>query len=150
MCIRILQTAKQVNNEEYQFFLKGGIVLDRSSQPANPGPAWISELAWDNIVELENLPNFKGILSSFEQNVGGWEMWYRTAGGCWPGAVPGSTLEGTEEGGPGRPASRLMAVGAVWNRVCERGRWCGVWGGHREMGGGSEDGGQPQRGSRGR
>lgn len=80
MCVRILQTANQVNNEEYQFFLKGGIVLDRSSQAANPAPAWISEMAWDNITELENLPNFKGVVSSLEQNVGAWEMWYRTAG----------------------------------------------------------------------
>lgn len=49
MCIRILQTANQVNTEEWQFFLKGGSVLDRSQQPANPNPLWISEEAWDNI-----------------------------------------------------------------------------------------------------
>jgi dynein heavy chain len=79
MCIRILQTAKQVNNQEYQFFLKGGAVLDRSEQPSNPAPSWISELAWDNVTELESLPNFKGVQGSFEQNVGAWEYWYRTA-----------------------------------------------------------------------
>ena len=49
VCTRILQTANQVNNEEWQFFLKGGNVLDRSAQPANPAPLWISEEAWDNI-----------------------------------------------------------------------------------------------------
>ena len=59
MCVRILQSASQVNTEEWQFFLKGGQVLDRSQQPANPGPAWISDLAWDSITELEHLPNFK-------------------------------------------------------------------------------------------
>ena len=59
MCVRILQSASQVNSEEWQFFLKGGQVLDRSQQPANPGPAWISDLAWDSITELDHLPNFK-------------------------------------------------------------------------------------------
>jgi len=29
MCVRILQSASQVNGEEWQFFLKGGQVLDR-------------------------------------------------------------------------------------------------------------------------
>jgi len=59
MCVRILQSASQVNSEEWQFFLKGGQVLDRSQQPANPGPAWLSDLAWDSITELDHLPNFK-------------------------------------------------------------------------------------------
>lgn len=35
--------------EEWQFFLRGGSVLDRSQQPANPSPLWISEEAWDNM-----------------------------------------------------------------------------------------------------
>ena len=79
MCIRILQSSNQVNLDEWQFFLKGGMVLDRSNQPANPAPAWISELAWDNVVELENVPHFKGVVQSFEGNAGAWEEWYRNA-----------------------------------------------------------------------
>lgn len=59
MCVRILESAHQVNSEEWQFFLKGGQVLDRSQQPPNPAPAWMSGLAWDNITQLDNLPNFK-------------------------------------------------------------------------------------------
>ena len=60
----------QVSTEEYQFFLKGGSVLDRSSQPANPAPSWLSEEAWDNVTELDNLSTFKGVASSFEQSTG--------------------------------------------------------------------------------
>ena len=72
ICIRILQTANQVNTEEWQFFLRGGSVLDRSQQAANPASTWISEAAWDNLTELESqMPNFKGIVNSFEQNSGG-------------------------------------------------------------------------------
>jgi hypothetical protein len=48
-----------VNTEEWQFFLRGGQVLDRSLQPTNPATEWLSEEAWDNITELELLPNFK-------------------------------------------------------------------------------------------
>ncbi|KAL0040883.1 hypothetical protein WJX79_008591 [Trebouxia sp. C0005] len=76
MCVRILQSASQVNIEEWQFFLKGGQVLDRSQQPANPGPAWLSDLAWDSITELEHLPNFKGVVGSFETSIDAWERWY--------------------------------------------------------------------------
>ena len=65
MCVRILQSASQVNSEEWQFFLKGGQVLDRSQQPANPGPAWLSDLAWDSITELDHLPNFKVSWTAF-------------------------------------------------------------------------------------
>ncbi|KAF5831208.1 dynein-1-beta heavy chain, flagellar inner arm I1 complex [Dunaliella salina] len=77
MCMRILQSANQINLEEWQFFLKGGTVLDRSQQPNNPSPLWISEEAWDNVTELENLANFKGIVSSMESSNGEWERWYR-------------------------------------------------------------------------
>ena len=46
---------------------------------ANPAPTWISEEAWDNITELENLPSFKDIVSSFQQNPMIWEEWYRNS-----------------------------------------------------------------------
>ena len=78
MCVRILQTSNQINNEEWQYFLRGGTVLDKKQQPPNPAPSWLSEESWDNITELENLPHFKGIVSSFEQNIGNWEEWYRS------------------------------------------------------------------------
>ena len=80
MCVRILQSDNQVDINEWQFFLRGGMVLDRSDQPPNPAPDWISELAWDNVVELEQqVPHFIGITKSFEDNPGEWEDWYRNA-----------------------------------------------------------------------
>jgi dynein heavy chain len=77
ICARILQTAAQINMEEWQFFLRGGTVLDRSSQPKNPARAWISEQGWDHINELEKLPHFKGVVASFERDTADWEAWYR-------------------------------------------------------------------------
>ena len=78
MCVRILQSDGKMNDVEWRFFLRGGAVLDRSDQPPNPAPDWISELAWDNVVELEQqVPHFMGITTHFEQNVVDWEDWYR-------------------------------------------------------------------------
>ena len=54
-------------------------MLDRAEQVENPAPTWISEEAWDNITELENLPSFKDIVSSFQQNPMIWEEWYRNS-----------------------------------------------------------------------
>ena len=80
MCVRILQSDNQVDINEWQFFLRGGMVLDRSDQPPNPAPEWISELAWDNVVELEQqVPHLIGVTKSFEENPGEWEDWYRNA-----------------------------------------------------------------------
>ncbi|MEW5313998.1 MAG: hypothetical protein WDW38_005527 [Sanguina aurantia] len=77
MCVRVLQIANQVNTEEWQFFLKGGAVLDRFGQTPNPSPSWISDEAWDNITEMNHLPHFKGITGAFAQNPGEWENWFR-------------------------------------------------------------------------
>jgi len=77
MCTKILQTVNQLNVEEFQFFMRGGSVLDHSAQPSNPDRSWMSEEAWDNITELDDLQNFKGIASSLEGAVSEWEAWYR-------------------------------------------------------------------------
>lgn len=79
ICARILQASGQVNAEEWLFFLQGGRVLDRSQQPPNPCPAWISEEAWDNLSALEHLQAFKGLTSSLESAAADWELWFRQA-----------------------------------------------------------------------
>ena len=63
--------------QEYDFFLRGGQVFDKSAQPANPCSDWIGETAWDHITELDKLPNFRNILSSFESSAREWREWYR-------------------------------------------------------------------------
>lgn len=42
-----------INEDEWNFFLRGGQVLDRTTQPAKPPFDWITVQAWDNITELE-------------------------------------------------------------------------------------------------
>lgn len=76
MTICILQANNQVNMNEYQFLLTGGVVLDRKEQMENPCASWITDVNWDNITELEKLPNFKGISESFEKYAKEWFEWY--------------------------------------------------------------------------
>ncbi|KAF0304890.1 Dynein heavy chain 2, axonemal [Amphibalanus amphitrite] len=76
MCIKMLESQSAVNTDEYLFFLKGGVVLDREEQMDNPCPEWLSDSAWDNITELERLANFHGVIQSFEQGHRDWYAWY--------------------------------------------------------------------------
>eukprot|EP00744_Colponema_vietnamica_P000902 GILI01001554.1.p1 GENE.GILI01001554.1~~GILI01001554.1.p1 ORF type:complete len:2075 (+),score=684.51 GILI01001554.1:415-6225(+) len=75
ICVRILQSEKKINNDEWNFFLRGGQVLDKNMQPKNPTD-WLSAQAWDNITCTDNLPSMKGLVSHFEQNVIEWKRWF--------------------------------------------------------------------------
>ncbi|XP_040202767.1 dynein heavy chain 2, axonemal [Rana temporaria] len=76
MCAKILEVAGKLNMDEYNFFLRGGVVLDREEQMDNPCPGWLSDANWDNITELDKLTNFHGIMNSFEQYPRDWNQWY--------------------------------------------------------------------------
>ena len=77
ICAKILLGAKKMNQAEHDFFLRGGQVFNKDEQPANPCADWISEAAWDNITELDKMPNFKNIISSFESSAREWREWCR-------------------------------------------------------------------------
>ncbi|CAI8007748.1 Dynein heavy chain 2, axonemal [Geodia barretti] len=78
MCAKILESAGKLNLDEYNFFLRGGIVLDREAQMDNPCK-WLSAVAWDNITELDKLASFMGIANSFEQYPRDWHQWFTSA-----------------------------------------------------------------------
>ncbi|KAL8578353.1 Dynein heavy chain 2, axonemal [Nucella lapillus] len=79
MCAKILEHAGKLNMDEYNFFLRGGVVMDRDNQMDNPCPGWLSDGAWDNITELDKLTNFHGVITSFEQYPRDWHIWYTSA-----------------------------------------------------------------------
>lgn len=68
----------KINEDEWNFFLRGGQVLDRSTQPAKPPFDWITQTAWDNLTELEKeLPEvFTGIANAVQLNNKEWNRWY--------------------------------------------------------------------------
>ncbi|KAF5292010.1 hypothetical protein FQA39_LY14127 [Lamprigera yunnana] len=75
MCIKILEAQGKIIPHEYNFLLKGGVVLNRENQVENPCP-YLNEEAWDNITELDKLMGFHGIIGSFEQFTRDWRDWY--------------------------------------------------------------------------
>uniref|UniRef100_F6YZ23 Dynein axonemal heavy chain 2 n=1 Tax=Monodelphis domestica TaxID=13616 RepID=F6YZ23_MONDO len=76
MCAKILETSGKLNMDEYNFFLRGGVVLDREGQMDNPCTGWLADANWDNITELDKLANFHGLMNSFEQYPRDWNLWY--------------------------------------------------------------------------
>ncbi|XP_025080372.1 dynein heavy chain 2, axonemal-like isoform X3 [Pomacea canaliculata] len=75
MCAKVLESGGKLCMDEYTFFLRGGVVLDRDNQMDNPC-SWLSDLAWDNITELDKLTNFHDIITSFEQYGREWYEWF--------------------------------------------------------------------------
>jgi len=78
LCIQKMMSEEKIDRDEYDFFLRGGQVLDRSTRLPNPCPEWLTESSWDNITELDKLTAFKNIAHSFEQNAQEWRAWYRS------------------------------------------------------------------------
>ena len=68
----------EINEDEWTFFLRGGLVMDRSTQPVKPPFDWITTTAWDNITELEKmLPStFAGIANAVTLNPKEWQRWF--------------------------------------------------------------------------
>mmetsp|Transcript_21619 Transcript_21619/g.15867 ORF Transcript_21619/g.15867 Transcript_21619/m.15867 type:complete len:170 (+) Transcript_21619:4698-5207(+) len=68
----------EVDEDEWNFFLRGGLVLDRTGQMAKPPFEWITPAAWDNITELEKqLPEtFNNIASAINLNPKEWQRWF--------------------------------------------------------------------------
>ncbi|KAB0795300.1 hypothetical protein PPYR_12139 [Photinus pyralis] len=75
MCIKILEAQGKIVPHEYNFLLKGGVVLDRENQPDNPC-SWLNGEGWDNVTELDKLPGFHGVVGCFEQFTRDWRDWY--------------------------------------------------------------------------
>lgn len=75
MCVKILEAEGKIVPVEYEFLLKGGIVLDKENQ-LDKSVQWLSDESWDNVTELDKLPGFHGVAESFEQFSEEWHNWY--------------------------------------------------------------------------
>jgi len=78
MCIKLQIAEGVIDEAEWAFFLRGGQVLDRSTQPPKPPIDWISQQIWDHLTELEKvLPEtFTGIANGVGLNNKEWHRWY--------------------------------------------------------------------------
>jgi len=62
MSIAIKKFEGDFDQDEYDFFLRGGLIIDKENFPKNPAPGWLNEKSWEDIVDLDRkLPNFNGI-----------------------------------------------------------------------------------------
>ncbi|KAK6963637.1 Dynein heavy chain 7 axonemal [Biomphalaria glabrata] len=74
LCANILLAKKDLNTEEFMFFLTGGIGLE--NKLANPAPVWLNEKCWDEICRMSDLKNFKGFREDFVKNIEKWKDFY--------------------------------------------------------------------------
>ena len=51
----------KIDDHVWRFLLTGGVALDNPFP--NPGPGWLSDKSWSEIVRASNLPNLKGYLN---------------------------------------------------------------------------------------
>ena len=76
LCLKIMETAGTLNGDEMNFFSFGAGMVDRNLQRSNPGQDWLTPFNWDSICEIDKLPGFQGLVTSFEQNQRDWKGWY--------------------------------------------------------------------------
>jgi len=78
MCIKLQMAEGRIDEAEWNFFLKGGQVLDRTGQPLKPPFDWITQPAWDNVCELEKAPpeTYTGITNAVTLSPRDWQRWY--------------------------------------------------------------------------
>ncbi|BFI30788.1 dynein axonemal heavy chain [Marchantia polymorpha subsp. ruderalis] len=77
ICAKILMRIGEITSEEWGFFLKGGIVMDKATQIPNPFPNWINEEIWDNLTEITKIPPFENLLDSLKGDQVKWMDWYK-------------------------------------------------------------------------
>ncbi|CAG9857423.1 unnamed protein product [Phyllotreta striolata] len=65
----------RIKHEEFMAFIKGGASLDLNAVQPKPF-RWILDITWLNLVEINKLPTFTGILSKIESTEKEWRTWY--------------------------------------------------------------------------
>ncbi|KAM3621055.1 uncharacterized protein V6R79_005381 [Siganus canaliculatus] len=76
MCVKILEAAGKLDMDEYNFFIRGGLVRDRQRQTDNPCSSWLPDSSWVNITHLATLQPFRDITKSFERRPEQWKKWF--------------------------------------------------------------------------
>jgi dynein heavy chain len=78
LAIKMKQSAGEVDQEEYLFFLRGAVGLaDKSIALARPNADWIQEAAWNNLIELDQvLPAFANVCQAIQLSTKEWKNWF--------------------------------------------------------------------------
>lgn len=68
----------EINQQKWEYFLKGSGVVDRSEQMENPEPSLIDENSWDLLCILEsNYEEYKEITKNIKENLDSWKSFQK-------------------------------------------------------------------------
>ncbi len=78
MFVKLQMADGKINPKEYDFFLRGGTVLDRKGSIPKPPQDWLTLQAWDNVTEAERLlpEAFAGLPAAVSLNFKEWQHWF--------------------------------------------------------------------------
>ena len=78
MCVKLKIAEGEIDEEDWNFFLRGGTVLDRTGQPPKPAFDWLTPNAWDHITELEKIlpETFVGLGNAITHSPKDWHRWF--------------------------------------------------------------------------
>ncbi|XP_066156829.1 dynein axonemal heavy chain 5 [Euwallacea fornicatus] len=75
MAMKIDLHKNVITHEEFMVFIKGGASLDLNAVQPKPFK-WILDITWLNLVEINKLAMFSGILIKIESTEKEWKIWY--------------------------------------------------------------------------
>uniref|UniRef100_U3K3Y5 Dynein-1, subspecies f n=1 Tax=Ficedula albicollis TaxID=59894 RepID=U3K3Y5_FICAL len=78
MTVKIEQAEGRVPQEEFEFFLKGNISLEKSAR--KKPHAWLPDQGWEDLIRLSELfpEKFESLPDDVEENPDVWKNWYDT------------------------------------------------------------------------
>ncbi|XP_064633435.1 dynein axonemal heavy chain 12-like isoform X2 [Lineus longissimus] len=74
LCSKLLLAKGELNQDEYLFFLTGGIGLE--NKIPNPDSSWLSDKSWDEICRMNDMSIYKGFRDHFVANIKEWRKMY--------------------------------------------------------------------------
>jgi len=76
LCVKLMEGYGRLNHAEWKWLIVGGILLDASTAPKNPGPEWLTDQSWLDFVTLGELPAFAGICDAIANAPDAWREIY--------------------------------------------------------------------------
>jgi dynein heavy chain len=108
LCVKLMEGYERLNHAEWKYLIVGGILLDASRKPPNPGPDWLTDKSWTDFVTLSQLQAFTGLTDAVASNVEAWRVVYDAVE---PDKLIGALPNGWSD--KLTPFERLLALKAI-------------------------------------
>ena len=77
LAVRIMAGDERINMTLFRFFLTGALKINEGGPP-NPGPEWLKDTSWNDLMDLEQQDGFEGICADIAGDVKAWEAYYES------------------------------------------------------------------------